>query len=105
MVLAPRTNDQIITGPGTLRLQPAIIHSLPGVKSDGVQFLAWERAGLKYSRFVPDGIFPENQRATGWTINLAILPGPKNNNAFDDAWWLEPVWEPAPETTVEPKGN
>ena len=81
-------------GAGKARIQPAIIHSLPRVKSDGIQFLAWDDDGLKYSRFISDGIFAGQQMVKTHYVNLAVLPGPKNDFSFDDAWWLEPVWEP-----------
>lgn len=90
-----------------LSFEPRIIHSLPRVKSDGVQFSVLEsphpssrRSGelsLNYSRFVPDNI--SARRVSILTrdeqqIWMTTLPGPKNDSSFDDAWWLEPIWVP-----------
>ncbi len=92
---------------GAVRLLPGVIHPLPWTSSDGVTFTALtgyhdeegrRRTRLGYCRFVADSGRPVSSPAAagvveagpGETLVLVTLPGPWNNPAFDDAYWLEP---------------
>jgi hypothetical protein len=83
----------------TLEVTPAIIHALPRAHSDGASFLALAagpgEVRLAYARTLrdPEGPLPRAELSLRGAdrLNLAVLPGPRLDPAFDDAYWLEPV--------------